>query len=692
MGKKHRRKRLQAEAAAREKTPPVSPDTAVPEKKKEKWWKVEGLPLAALLIVTVVAFYPSLDNGFNWDDIALIVQNESIKHLTWDNIKSMFTDGVMHRYIPLTSLSMAINYKFSQLDPWGYHLTNLLFHLVNIVLVYYLIRFLHDNRWVAMLTTILFALHPMHVEPVAWLTARPFLLGGLFWLAALLLYLKYTRGSKKGLYYGLSLLCYVAGLAASTLTVTLAPTLLLVDIYNKRSFKIKDQLDKIPYFGLALLFGMIMLGMAEKHHTEKVANSFFDGVLFASYGLVSYLYKLVVPIKITVFHPYPDRIGDMLPLYYYISFVVVLGVLALFVYAFKKNRYLFFGIGFFLINIFLTLKFTFLDAYGTYVMADRYTYHPYIGLSFILVLGLLWVKDHYAKTPKFLRSAILPVFFAFSGLLAFLSFDECKAWKDGETLWTDVINAYPDARVAYNNRAVYYYERNRNQESLADCNKALSLSPTYLDALTTRGLVLYRLGNYQQAMADQNRAIELNPNYHIAYNNRGETYRVMGEYDLALADYEKTLQLNPNYFYAYNNRGIVYLEFGQYDKALESFAMAIKVNSVFTEAYVNMSIAHFNEGRHQQAFDVLDQAIRIRPGHVDAHANKSVMKYKLGQHDEALFNINNALKINPNVGVNYYRRSLVYKATGKFHLALQDAMKARQLGASVSDDYINSLR
>ncbi|MCH8331646.1 MAG: hypothetical protein IH946_09780, partial [Bacteroidetes bacterium] len=348
--------------------------------------------IIVLLFIVGVTYYSVLSAEFtNWDDDVFILDNKVITNLSAQNIKYIFTTAINKHYNPLTTISRAIDYKFYGYEPWGHHLTNYILHLLNTLLVFWFIYLLTSNNILAIVTTLVFALHPSQTEAVAWLTGRSYLLMTTFYLGSLIAYIKYARSNIDFGALTLALILCAFALASSRLAVTLPLVIIAVDYILIRKFDNRSILDKSPFFLLAIIAGIIAIRVVQQDPGDLVGQShtFLEGIGHASFGLVNYLYKLVIPFPMLshyTYDSYPQIIG-LGSWVYLASPFLALGILALFYIKFKEHRLMIGGMAFFLCSISIMLKFNFLDPYGEYVMADRYTYIPYIGLG--LVLGSL---------------------------------------------------------------------------------------------------------------------------------------------------------------------------------------------------------------------------------------------------------------------------------------------------------------
>lgn len=609
--------------------------------------------LGFILLLTFLAFSPALQNDFtNWDDAAYVLNNPIIYELSFQTIKDMFTTPVVAHYHPLTTLSFSLNYQVSGTTAFGYILTNILLHLLNVVLVFYFTFWLTKGKvWLTRFVALLFAIHPLHVESVVWISERKDVLYTCFFMGALLAYQQYLV-KKKTVFYGLTLFLFLGSLLAKSAAVVLPLVLLLLDYWYEKKWDKQLILAKIPFFALALLFGVVnVVIQSEEAIGDLEQFSLFQRFLFVSYGFVMYIVKLFFPIHLSALYPYPD-VSKSLPFYFYLAPLGVLGLIALFIRFRQQKVWVFSGL-FFLINIILVLQ---LIPVGDAIMADRYTYLPYIGLFLLLGYGLDSLLKRKRKTLIYLGYGAA-LFYAIS--CTYLTFARTKIWKNSLTLWTNVIEQYPDRLpIAYNNRGNYYRENGDTQKAIEDYTKTIALEPTY-----------YR-----------------------AYGNRGNLYVDQKQYDLALADYTKVLQLKPNSAHAYANRGGIYVEQQQFDNALADFKQALKIDNKHLNTYYKRGFLYLKQKNYQAALTDFDKYIQYNTRNAEAYQGRGVAKHYLQQYQAAVLDYDKAIQLNPTDTQYYLNRSYSYVGLGNKQKALESVLAAQKLGAKVDARYLEELK
>ena len=526
------------------------------------WW----MALGAVLFATFIVFIPSLQNGFvNYDDTVYVYENRHIQSLSWENIHRMCTQPMAHNYHPLTMLSLAVNYQFSGLNPFGYHLTNLLLHLANVLWVFWLVYWLSGRRIeMSIIVSLLFGIHPMHVESVAWIAERKDVLYAFFFLPALIAYIRYIK-TKKWTFFAASLLLFTLSLFSKPAAIILPVVLFLLDYWYKRPLKLKSIAEKIPFFALALLFSYFTLE-AQKAEGAVVsihAYTITTRLMAACYGFSMYIIKMFVPYQLTVYYPYP-AIGNGFPLYYYIFPVLSVSIGILTLLSLRFTRTIFFGMAFYLLNLLLVLQ---LITVGGTIMSERYTYIPYIGLFFIVGWAYLKLAAKWKNYRTFFTIGLA----IYSLVLGGLTWNRCQVWKDSMTLWNDSIQKQPNV-IAYNNRGGLYFDQKAYDLGLKDISAAIAINSSYMDS----------------------------------YRNRGLIFSVTNQFDKAIQDYthylEKT-KSKQDRFAVLHWRGIAYTKLGRYQLALDDFNDAIEIHSVNSSYYIHRSETHRALGNRKAALE-----------------------------------------------------------------------------------------
>ena len=562
------------------------------------WW---GL----LLLATTVAFWPSLQNGFtNWDDPVYVLENSWVINGNW---KALLTEPVSLNYHPLTMLSLAVNYQISGLEPFGYHLTNLLLHLINTILVFIFVRRLAPKAtvYVAFFTALVFGVHPMHVESVGWVSERKDVLYVLFFLGGLIVYLRHIEKPNAKTIGKVGLL-FLLALLSKAMAVVFPVVLVLLDWYRGRKFEAKVWYEKILFFSMSLFFGLLAYRIQSGGAIAEFDQfTIIDRLVFAGYGFCMYLVKAIFPTGLSAFYPYPFAGGGSVPGYFYVMPLLALGIVGG-AYLARKNRpAVSFGIGFYLVTVALVLQFI---SVGKAIMADRYTYLPYVGLFFML----FYLLFQWAGKVQTRQRTALAISTVFSVLLLILCFQRTKVWKDSEVLWTDVIEKYPDtADEAYANRGSYRGKAGQLEEALPDLQKAVAINPQLANAYESLGNAYGAQGQFQQSLDAFSQAIAINdqkPNYYL---NRAISKAQLGRVEEAVADFDQALNLGPNAVQRANiltNRGVLYMTQSQWPQAESDCLEALSLLPNQATACNCLARVYAGQGQKAKALEYAQRA------------------------------------------------------------------------------------
>lgn len=519
--------------------------------------------ISAVLALTSIVYIPVFTNGFtNWDDNIFVTSNDLIRSFSWSNIQSWFTRPFVGQYQPLVLLSFALNYSIDGHNPLIFHFTNLLLHLINTFLVFRLIDLLFKNTFIALFTSLLFGIHTLNVESVAWITERKNVLFTLFYLGSLICYLKYLDKNKFK-YFLFTLILFVFGLASKSATVTLPVVLVLIDyLYKRDIFRRQLIVEKIPFFSLSLFVGIYTIIAHQQYGalTNATGYSFLMRVLISAQALIFYFEKLLLPINLSAYYPLPANLNSSLP-QLIIGFVLVYGIIiAAVILAFKKhNKFVLFGLGFLIINLVLFI----IPAGVPVLTTDRYAYVPFIGIFVIVSYGLYLVFTKFSK----LKMLSLLFIVVYTVLLSFLTFKQSKTWYDSITLWDHVIDTTGETSFPLMKRGIAYRHLNDFEKALNDLNASITLNNQYPIVYENRGYIYLLEEDYQSAIADFNKALKMDPQSAYSLRNLGLCYLNLQEYDKALLLLNQSIDIDADNAYAYKTRGSVYIKLNQLDQA-----------------------------------------------------------------------------------------------------------------------------
>lgn len=564
-----------------------------------------------ILAITFISFLPSLKNDFvNWDDPQYALENTSIRKLTPGNIKTIFSSFYVGNYQPLTMLTYSVEYNFFKLNPVAYHATNMFLHLMNCLLVFWLIFLLGKNIFVAFFTSLFFGIHPMHVESVAWVSQRKDVLYALFFLMALISYLYYLKDRSKRKFYYLCLALFLLSCLSKSMAVSLPFVLLLFDYFSGRRLEKKAFAEKLPFLALTAIFVVIALfsQQAEGAIRHKYLFSLPQRLIIFSSALAFYFMKILTPIKLSAIYPYPNVSVAELPGHFLLSPLLILVFVALVLYSRRYGRKVTFGSLFFL---FTTLPVLQLIPVGNALAADRYTYISSIGLFYLMGEFYLWIYSKRLKNSVSLRTALIVFLVGLTAVTGFLAWRRAKVWKNSLILFEDVLKQYPGSYLGYNNRGTAYLDAKEYDKAIRDFNAAITIDPNNAYAYVNLCNANNFMGSSQAAIMLCKKAIKLDPANVKAYFNLANAYADLGENEEAIITYRKTIKLDKGYADAYHNLATVYITEGNHKLAIDLLKKAIEIDPDLAQAYYSLAITYAYEKQFDSAIAYCDKAVSL---------------------------------------------------------------------------------
>ncbi|NSW44495.1 MAG: tetratricopeptide repeat protein [Bacteroidales bacterium] len=666
-----------------------------------------------LLIVAVGAiFAQTLRFGFtNWDDPDYVTRNELIRSFDFHFIQTIFTTPMHGHYHPFTWLSLAFDYQLFQLNAWGYHLHNLILHLINVILVFLLTKHWSSNVKIAFFTALLFGIHPFVNESVSWITERKNLLFVLYYLGSLIYYVKYLE-NRKWTYWGLSFLIFIFSLLSKGSAITL-PLILLVMLYVKDKFNKIEFMRWLPFGILAVVFAVVAIKAQQLIIPNESFIPFHISLAYSSWAFFNYILKAFIPFQMSTFHPI---VLKAIPIYYYLGFIFFfLCIYGLYRFYRLKKKFMFLGLFFFIIQLIMFLKV--FNAYASsYFMAERYTYLAYVGLYFAFFTWFFSFSSKYKIKNWYLVIWIL--------FLSFSSYSYAKAWNNSESLWQKVLNVYPNSDVAKLNYGNALRQNGKYQQAISIYNKVLPESSLYSKMLENRAFVYYQLKQYGNAINDYSILLQLNPhrkeikqtiatillqngNIQVAYNQLlylikedstlcdawnllGNIYTSRSHLDSAILAYDKALKCGEKPLYYYN-RATMYSMNNRLNEALNDFNKAILLDSMVSDYYSNRGITYFKAKNYKAAIKDFKHAILLNENNIDYHLNLCNVYVAIEDWQHALIVLNRVIELSPNDGEILARRSFVYEKLGFNEKACNDIKKAIHLGKTQYESWAQKI-
>jgi len=549
-----------------------------------------------LTVVTFAVFWQVNQYDFiNFDDPVYITENLHVQSgITLEGFRWAFSTKYFGLWNPLVWLSFMFDYQLFGLNAGGYHLTNLILHIMSALLLFWLFNRMTGAIWKSAFVAGLFALHPLHVESVAWIAERKDVLSAFFWMLTLCLYVYYTEKPVIRRYL-LVLFSFVCALMSKPMVITLPVIMILLDYWPLERFKSnKDNLilwqlkEKIPFFILSAVVSVITLyapynpSVRYYYLSSRIANAFVSFVI--------YLEKTFGPHDMSVFYPFLAHI----PVWQVLSASLLIIVITTVVIAMVKRwPYLFVGWLWYTITILPVIG---IIQIGNYSMADRYHYLPSIGIAVMLAWGIPSLIKSEETRKKILFPAGIAVLFA----LAVLTWHQCGYWKNSATLFSHSLQVTKNNYLAHNSLGLALFAEGKTGEAINQYNKAIRIRPDFIRPYHNRGAAYASLGQYQRAIADYNEAIRIRPDFAEVYNNRGIAHSLLGQQQQAIIDYNESIRIKPDYFEAYNNRGNAYSDLGRKERAIEEFNEAIRLKPDYGLFYANRATVYFYLDKNKQ--------------------------------------------------------------------------------------------
>ena len=501
---------------------------------------------AVIIIASLVIYNPSMDNGFlfGWDDTEYLT-NDDVQNSKMANI---FSDYHLGMYQPLAVVTIAMNYASAEESPTAYHATNLFLHIINILLVWLFLLRLSRRRAIAGMGAFLFALHPMNVEPVAWIAARSTLLFTSFYLGGLLTYLRYTD-NKRILYLGLTAILALAAMFTKSLAISFPLVLLVIDYYRGRDWNMKLLLEKVPFLIFSIIFGIVAVDAAQTygHLTELQYNySLSDRFFILCHTYTFYLIKLIAPIGLSAIYAYPDM-GSSTVWIYYLSPIVPLALIYFIYKLWNKQKEIIAGLLFFSFAVAPVLP---LFWSRIFVAADRYAYFSFIGLFLILAILIERLMQKTTIKNAVLAYGLAGVFILYGTFLMYSTNKQCMYWQDGDTLLSHAVNMSKSDPA----KALAHFYRGNIKQNIAENKYSQG------QAASNEGMIKNSFIYYREAVSDYDSVVKYNPENMLVYSNRGMIYGTLYTYDkkyweMARDDFDNAIHLQPDYADNYYNKG-----------------------------------------------------------------------------------------------------------------------------------------
>src|SRR5438445_1143951 len=631
-----------------------------------------------IALVTFAAFLPTLQNQFvTWDDGKNFLENAHYRGLGWTHIRWMWTTHLGH-YIPLTWMTLGLDYLLWGMNPFGYHLTSLLLHAANAVVFFFVVHRIltlalpspsergHALAVAAGFAALVFAIHPLRVESVAWVTERRDVLSGFFYLSAILMYLRACeRGARGRGWYWAAVGLFAGALLSKSMVVNLPFVLLILDVYPLRRLggfvgwwsepARRIYIEKIPFVLLAAAASAIaVMAQSSVHAAASLAQLSVPGRLaVAAYGLGFYLWNTVAPVNLSPLYELrpPVNPGTM-P--FILSYGLVLAITAI-ILALRRRVP---GLpAVWLAYVVVLLPVLGIVQRGPLIAADRYTYLAGLGWAILAGAGLLFCSQSLgrSKTGTLTTPPIAGVAMCVVVGLGVLTWNQVQLWHDSEELRAHVLGMDPQSSIAENNFGVVRAGERKLAEAIEHYRRALQIRPTYADVRYNLAVALAQQSKPAEAVEHYQRALQIRPEHAGAHYNLGIALAQQGKLAEAVDHYRQALRHNHDSAEPHNNLGNALARQGKPTEAIEHYQQALHIKPDSAEAHNNWGLALANRGRYAEASEHYRQALQIKPDAAGVHTNWGNVLAQEGKLAEAVEHYQRSLQIDPSSPLNALR-------------------------------------
>ncbi len=692
-----------------------------------------GIVCILLVGIVWIVFGQTLHHDFvNYDDDHYVYTNPNIiSGLTLRGIQWAFTHVHAGNWHPLTWISHMLDCQLYGLQPRGHHLTNILLHATAAILLFFALRQLTrgghvvaptgrddagrdrrsrlqrgDSLWASAFVAALFAIHPLHVESVAWVAERKDVLSGVFFMLALLAYARYVCGERHSPFRYLTVVIFFAlGLMCKPTLVTLPFVLLLLDYWplarcqtpssrsrgttaSQGSQKGRGQLsvvrglvvEKIPLFVLSAASCVITMLAQKEAFTATEQLPFPERAANAVVSYVAYLGQTIYPVHLAVLYPYPQdnlNVVEVILALLLLSIVSIIFFLWRRAYPFLLTGWLWF--------VGMLVPMIGLVQVGSQARADRYTYLPEIGLYILATWSAMELFARWRRGRELSVAVASVIIIALVGH----SYSQSSYWHDSERLWKRAIEVTSNNYIAHNNLANLFLQKGQLDDAIAESQRALTIKPDLAEAEGTFGNSLLGKGDVNEAVVHYQKALELKPDFPEVHSNLGNVLLQKGEPNDAIAHYEKALEIKPDYAGVHSNLGNALLQQGQVDEAILHYQKALEIEPDLAERHSNLGNALLEKGQVRDAIACYQKALTIRPDYPEAHYNLSKAFAAQGNYNEAIAACQAALRIRADYVQAYNQMGCLLAALGQTEEAMKQFYQALRIDGNYADAHCN---
>ena len=636
------------------------------------------ISLLLIIIFGAVSYSNSLEGKFLLDDNGTIRSNAYIR--SWGNLAgrllrdfepdSVFED---YNYRPLTMATFTLDYSLWRLDTKGYHLTNIILHILVAISIYWLIRLLFQDNLLSLLTSLLFVVHPIHTEAVSYISGRADSLVSLFMLLCIIFYIKQLKSGKAPFYILMLITCILATFSKEN-SLILSGLLLLYHYAFRQRLKLTSF---IPILAIAFTYVAFRVFSIKTTPIDvSTATTVLERIPGFFVAVTNYIRLLFLPLDLHL--DYGQRLFSFTHPQVILGMIITLGLLLYAIKIRKSNKLTSLAIGWFFITL---LPVSNLYPVFSY-MAEHFLYLPSIGFFLVLASGLSHTyKIKKLKIPAIAISIILLCFYSY------LTIRQNEYWRNPIAFYKRSIKYSPDSALMYTSLGWEYKALKRYQEAIEAKKKAMvlyekaigqgQLSPLSHNNL---GVIYYEFKQYDQAASAYKKAIELHPDYAEAYNNLGLLYSALNQSQQAVTAYQKAIESDPGFAEVYNNLGREYEKLDRINDAISSYKEAVKLDPDFPGSYNNLGVVYYTLKQYNQAVASYQKAIQLNPQYAEAYNNLGLAFEALGKSQEAISSYKRAIEIDPSDPNAYNNLSIIYLYQQQYQLAVEYSDRAQQLG------------
>jgi protein O-mannosyl-transferase len=623
---------------------------------------------AGITTLIFLAYSQIWQNGFVWDDEPYITINNAVKEF---NVKSLLLDFHVGNYHPLTMLSLGLEYLLVGENPTLFHFNNLLLHSLNSFILFKISEKLNFNNTLSIILTVLFAIHPLHVESVAWAAERKDVLYTFFLFLSFYYYLIYSQNNSKKIYV-LSIVFFILSCLSKGMAVVLPALLLITDWWLiKKPLSVKNLTEKIPYFAITLFFAYLATTAqkdagADASSVINAAYTFSERFRIVCYSFLFYWTKTIFPVSLLPFYPYPSKATGSLPALFNLAVPVLIVFFAAVYWFGKKNPKIWWAVGFFIIAISTVIQ---ILPVGSAIVADRYYYLSSVGPLFLMAYSFSKIYEK-SDVFKVLVGLILMVF-------TVMTFFQTANWKNGLTLFKPAEKAYPEDAMIVSNLGWYYLGQKDFLTAKAYLIKADNNGFKNADVCRSIGSMYLDEGDYKNSILYLEKAQLFLPKSPRTDWLLALAYSRTNEFEKALPYATKAVSEAPENVDYLNSLAQVLLGLKQYEKSNETYAKVLSLEPENWDAYLNISYSHRLRGDLNTEIKLLEELLNKNSSYLPAYRNIGVTLSEIGNHEKA---------------VDYWKKATVYDTTGDYEYNIGINYANRGQIEMAKDWYIKSAK